>query len=286
MKRLRKFPGKMLALVSAMGLSAAIAAPATPAPAVATSAAVYQRPSNSESIELSNLPEEGAVPLPIALDPAASVGTSAPEAKTAGTASAKPSPLKVKKKVLKKVTKPDGTEEEVWVETDEEVDNTEVTDPAAADSGAKQGERSASGASGNETASRVGSSAPASSGGGMSSGGFSSGGYAGGSTGETSNGAGGTTAPNGGSTGSGTTGAAGNGTGTNTASNGGSTGTGNTGTTGSGTTPAATTALETKLETYRNLMLNEVANAQVANPAITRRYQMMNRAAYQSRLGM
>jgi hypothetical protein len=284
MKRLKKFPGKVLALVSAMGLSAAIAAPT--APATPTSAVVYQRPSNSESIELSNIPEEGAVPLPGALDPAASVGSSAPDAKAAGTASAKPAPLKVKKKVLKKVTKPDGTEEEVWVETDEEVDNTDVTDPATADSGAKPGERSASGASGNETASRVGSSAPASSGGGMSTGGFSSGGYAGGSTGETSNGSGGTTAPNGGSTGSGTTGATGSGTGTNTASNGGSTGTGITGTTGSGTTPTATTALETKLETYRNLMLNEVANAQVANPAITRRYQMMNRAAYQSRLGM
>jgi hypothetical protein len=44
--------------------------------------------------------------------------------------------------------------------------------------------------------------------------------------------------------------------------------------------------LETKLETYRNLMLNEVANAQVANPAITRRYQMMNRSAYQRSMGL
>lgn len=50
--------------------------------------------------------------------------------------------------------------------------------------------------------------------------------------------------------------------------------------------PVATPALDTKLEQYRNQMLQDVANAQVANPAITRRYQMMDKATYQSRTGL
>jgi hypothetical protein len=44
-------------------------------------------------------------------------------------------------------------------------------------------------------------------------------------------------------------------------------------------------ALEAKLVTYRDMMITDVTNAHVANPAIARRYQMMNRATYQTNIG-
>jgi hypothetical protein len=278
MKRLKNFPGRLLALSSAMSLSAAFAAQTAPAmPTAPAAAPVYQRTTNTESIELSNLPEEGAVPLPTVEDGAAQAGSSSADAKSAGTASAKPAPVKVKKKVLKKVTKADGTEEEVWVDSEEDADSA---DPAVADSSTKKDEGSATGST-SMNSTGLGGSAPSSWGGG-----FSGAGHTGGGTADSSSGAGsGTpTTTNGGSNGTGSTS-------TPTASNGGTAGTGTPVVdprpgTGSSNAPApATAALSAKLETYRNAMLNEVVGAQVANPAITRRYQMMNRSTFQGLIG-
>ena len=261
MKRLKKIPGKLLALTSAMGLSAAFAAPVAPA--------VYQRTTNTESIELSNIDEAGSVALPISVEPAPPASSQAAPAAKAPVASAAPAEPQARAKVKKMIRKPDGTEEEVWVDADEDTKTADQANGSASDVTSKKSDNWGS----------FGFSSPSGSSGGYAGGGYTPGGT-GNNTGTTNSGStGGTTASNGGSAGDSTSGS--------TASNGGSTG-GNPAGAGSNTTsptPTPTTALETKLASYRDMLLADVANAHVANPAITRRYQAMNRSAYQSRFG-
>jgi hypothetical protein len=260
MKYLKQFAGKMLVLTSTLGLGAALAAP--------PSAAVFQRTTNTESVELSNIDETDTAQVPVSTSPAAQSGAGAAEAKSLAAARNPGTPAKVAKKVKKKIRLADGTEEEVLVDADE--DGTEQADAATGGSDA----RTASGARNNSESMGMGGNGGYSAAAGSSGGGYASGGYAG----SGSQGTGTNTASGGGSGGSSS------GTGTNTAASG-------SGSTGGGSAtvpalPAPTSSLETKLETYRNLMLNDVTHAQVSNPAITRRYQMMNRTTYQSLMGL
>jgi len=291
MKPVHTSPGKLLVLISAMGISVAFAAPAkhteTTAPvasAAPSATAVYQRQSNTDSIELSNIPTEGALRLPISVDANVTSAPAASEAKSAVADAASTTRAKVKKKVLKKIKKADGTEEEVWVDSEEDADSADGTDTAATDSGAGESRNS---------------DGTLNSGGGYSGGGYLSGATQGGSvgSGSTTGSSGGNTSTSNTSTGTGTTTSTGTntstgtGTGTNTtASTGTSTGsTVSVGTDGipvDSSLPTPQTALETKLNNYRTMMLTEVlSTATVTNPAAARRYQKMDRSTFQSLLG-
>ena len=284
MKHIQTFPGKLLVLVGAMGLCAAFAAPpkpaTPPAPAAATpsATAVYQRQSDTESIELSNLPEEGSVRLPISVDLTNKSTPSANEARSAVAETASAVQPKVKKKVLKKIKNADGIEEEVWVDSEEDADST--TDTAAADSKNGQGGTMASGG-GSAGANSWNSGSAVNTGGGYSGGGYSGGGYAGGTTGGTAASSG-STASNGSTSGTGSTGSTG---GASPVVSGTPVPTTTIGSTVVPVAPTPTTPLQAKLDSYRSMMLSEVATGQVTNPAITRRYQMINRATYQGMYG-
>lgn len=270
MKRVHTSSGILFSLVSVLGISAAFAAPtrhpdptAPAALAVPSKTTVYQRQADSGSIELSNIPAEGTLPIPISIETDVRSGASASETKSAVSESVATTQPKAKKKVLKKIKNADGVEEEVWVDADEDVDGTDTAATDAAQAGAMS---STSGSSGGSSWS---SASPQNSGGGYSGGGYYGGGLTGGGvdTGSTPASSGGNVS-NGGTT----------------------TTTGNNGGTSSGipldpTLPAPTTPLQTKLNNYRTMMLNEVITSTVANPAIARRYQMVNRATYQSLLG-
>jgi hypothetical protein len=282
MKQLKKtFAGKLLVLSSAMGLATAFAAPPAPTlPAAAAAAAVYQRTTNTDSVELSNLDEADPSQAAVPVTAGAQAGTPAAEPKTAVARNAPAT--KPAKKVKKKVRLADGSEEEQWVE--EDADSTEQ-----ADANGSAADRTASGSRSEDSGSMGFNAASGSSAG--SSGGYT-GGYAGGGT------AGNTTGNSGGyvdNTAGQSSGVATGSTGTTDTTGGAGTGTtASTGTTpgtyGSGPTtlPTPTSALEVKLDAYRAQMLREVTNAQAANPnpALTRRYQMMNRGTYQSLKGM
>ena len=279
MKHIQTFPGKLLVLVGAMGLCAAFAAPpkpaTPPAPAAAmpSATAVYQRQSDTESIELSNLPEEGSVRLPISVDLTNKSTPSANEARSAVAETASAVQPKVKKKVLKKIKNADGIEEEVWVDSEEDADST--TDTAAADSKNGQGGTMASGG-GSAGANSWNSGSAVNTGGG-----YSGGGYAGGTTGGTAASSG-STASNGSTSGTGSTGSTG---GASPVVSGTPVPTTTIGSTVVPVAPTPTTPLQAKLDSYRSMMLSEVATGQVTNPAITRRYQMINRATYQGMYG-
>lgn len=287
MKYLTTYSGKLLLVWSAMGLGAALAAPPI--------ATVYQRTDNTESIELSNLADDGTEQKALTLEvPAAATGAGATEARA--VTSARSTPPKARKKVLKKVVKPDGTEVEQWVDSEEDSDSADGSGGV----GTEPGTRSAAQADG---AGYQGNSMH------ISGGGFFGG--SGGSTGSSgySNSGGGSYSSGDTSTGTVSTGASGgassSGTGSTTSTTSTATSTPGTATTPSttstastssvpkttstagtgGAAPVATSALQTKLETYRDMMLTEVTSAQVSNPALTRRYQMMDRATYQTRVG-
>jgi hypothetical protein len=239
MKRLNPFTKKIVALTCAWGLGAALAA--------SPDARVYVNTGNTDAVELSNLEDSAATQAPLALEaaPAGPVSASAPQAVTSRAA-----PVKVSKKTKKKIRLADGTEEEVWVDSEEDADATALAEGRSSDG------------RNNDTNTTMGF------GGGSSSGGY----------GLMSPGA----ATSSGTSGTGSAIGAGAASGAGTAASGG----GSTGTGSVASVPVPTSALETKLASYRNLMLTEAGGTQIANPALTRRYQMMDRPTYRSRFGL
>jgi hypothetical protein len=223
---------------------------------------VVQRTENTESIELTNLGEGSETQAPVVAEAPDNAATAAAEQKTA----AKDTPAgKAKIKIKKKILLEDGTEEEVLVDSDE---NTSTNAQANVSNTNTGGNTYLGGAT---TSNGTG----ASTGNGADTRGTYNGGSTSNGTGTTSGSASvsssnsGTTAATGaglvGASGSGSTAATGTGTGTNT--------------------PSPTSALETKLESYRNQILTEVTSAQVTNPALTRRYLQVNRTTYQATYG-
>lgn len=286
MKHLPALTAKLLAATSAFSLSVAFAAPPAPV-AAATPAAtkVYQRTDNAESIELSNLDESDAAQTPLTLgaqpQTPGTTSTSSGSAKAAVAAAGRTTPAKVSKKIKKKIRLADGTEEEVLVDSDDEdTDGLAQADGTAADSSRNDrfGANARSGDA-NGGAGFVGGNTQGA--------GYAGAGYAG--TGSGTSG-GGSNVATGTGTATASSGTSGGGSGSGTGA--GSSGSGSAGTVavGNGNTgtiaplPTPTSALETQLANYRNLMLTEVAAAQVANPALTRRYLAMDRSTYQIRI--
>jgi hypothetical protein len=264
MKNLSKFAGPVVMLAAAWGACNASAA-------TAAGGAVFQRTENTQSIELSNIEEEGAAQVPVSVETAAPQNGAKAAVQSAVKTPAQPAPAKAPApaKTAKKKSAADGTEEEETAEGGEPLSRQAQADA-------------------NRAADKDRNDNMLYSGGGM----FNS------ATGVSSFGTGTETTGNTGNTiTSGTSGSTSTSTGTSmgsgTGTSGSTTTAGTSGGTGSGsgtgtvpTAPTATTALDTKLESYRNQMLQEVVNAQVANPALTRRYQMMDKATYQSRGGL
>lgn len=257
MNQLSKFLGPMVLLTGVLGACNVAAA----APAGAT---VFQRTENTQSIELSNIEDEGAPSVPVAVETKTPVNS----AKAVDPIPTKTPALSAAPKVAKKKSATDGTDDEEVAEGDEP-----ETRQGRADAN-RAGDKDR-----NETATT------ASFGGGFSGSAGTTAGTSSGTSGTSSGGS--TTTSTGTGAGAGTSAGAGTGSSTGTGT---TAGTG--GSTGSGSLPAVPaapptqTSLETKLVQYRDQMLQEVANAQVANPAIARRYQMTDKATFQSRAGL
>jgi hypothetical protein len=264
MNRLSKFLGPMVLLTGVLGAGNVASA----APAGAT---VFQRTENTQSIELSNIEDEGSPSVTVAVEAKMPIN---------GAKAVVQSPIKTPAqatppKVTKKKSATDG------------VDDEEVAEGEEPETRQGRADASRSGDKERSENSFVGVS--------TFGGGF------GGATGTagaptTSTGAGTSVVTTGTSSGGGSTTSAGAGTGVAagtaagaSAGAGSSAGSGaSSGSGGGGTGPVApvtASSLDTKLVQYRDLMLQEVANAQVTNPAIARRYQMTDKTTYQSRAG-
>jgi hypothetical protein len=247
MNNLSKFWGPMVLLTGVLGTCNVAAAGAT----------VFQRTENTKSIELSNIEEEGALPV------AVETGATQMGAKAAVQIPSKTQEQPVPPVVAKKKSATDSADDAEIAEGEEPV--------------TRQGRADANRAGDHERNENVIAINPANDGASTSSLGdvVYSGIVGGSSSGATVSSGGAGTAV---STGAGTATATGTGA---------SSGTGSVPSIPSvSNVPTATSALDTKLEQYRNQMLQEVVNAQVSNPAITRRYQMMDKATYQSRGGL
>jgi hypothetical protein len=252
MNNLSKFLGRMVLLT---GVVAACPVSA----ASSTGGAVFQRTENTKSIELSNIDDEGAPQVPVAAETTVPLG---------GTKAAIQSPTKMPAQP----TPPQVAKKKSAIGSVDDEDVAESEEPLT-----RQGQADANRLGDQDRNENVPAIIPANAGVATSSVGdvINSGG-----AGPTSSG---TTSTSGGAS---TTAAPGTGTGTGMGT-GTSAGAGNVPTVPSSpNAPTATSALDTKLEQYRNQMLQEVVNAQVTNPAITRRYQMMDKATYQSRGGL
>lgn len=266
MRNVSKLVGLTVLLTSAVGTCNVWAA----APG---GGAVFQRTENTQSIELSNIEDEGAARVPVVVESSAPVTgvRAAAQNPRPEQMPAQPAPTRVVKKKLAA----DGTEETDVAEGEEAKATERQADAGRATGRERNDEMPVS-----SMPTPVDGSNDAGAGASAGAGALPS------FTNGTSAGSG-STAQSGTGTGTGT-GSTGAGTGTNTAG----TGTSGSGTSGTGSVPSipsaptATTALEAKLETYRNQMLQEVVNAQVTNPALTRRYQMVDKATYQSRAGL
>lgn len=256
MNNLSKFLGRIVLLtgvVAACHVSAASS----------TGGAVFQRTENTKSIELSNIDDEGAPQVPVAAETTVPLGGTKAAIQSPTKTPAQPRPPQV----AKKKSAIDSVDDEDVAESEEPL--------------TRQGRADANRLGDQDRNENVLAIIPASAGVATSSVGdvINSGGAGPTSSGTTST-----------SSGASTTAAPGSGAGTGTGTSvgtGTSAGAGNVPTVPSTpNAPTATSALDTKLEQYRNQMLQEVVNAQVTNPAITRRYQMMDKATYQSRGGL
>lgn len=268
MKNARNHAFKLLGLLAALHLSPAFAA-----------GTVFQKAAPDGAVELSNIEDGDSAQVPLMVE--ASPAKANPTGNVVATT--KPAARAKAKKPLKQTTangEPD----------DAQATDAENTDVAEQDkTAAEEGTETAGNAPGNAGAveASAGTSNAAAAG---------SAGYA------NAIGTGSGVVTSGSSTGSGTTGGGtlttGTGTGTNTtAGTGSSTGTtttpggtvagsgGTGGTTGTGTAGTDTASLEAALQRYRQLMLQN-GSVQASNPALTRRYLMVDRATYRGMLGM
>jgi hypothetical protein len=263
MNQLSKFLCPMVLLTGVFGACNVAAA----APAGAT---VFQRTENTQSIELSNIEDEGAPSVPVAVETKTPINS----AKAVDPIPTKTPALPTPPKVAKKKSATDGTDDEEVAEGDE---------PET-----RQGRADANRA-GDKDRNETVSTTTASFGGGFSGATGSTGGTTDGTAGTSSGGSSTTSAGNSTGASAGTTAGTSAGTGSSTGT---ATTAGTGGSTGSGSVPSVPavpptqTALETKLVQYRDQLLQEVANAQVANPAVARRYQMTDKATFQSRAGL
>lgn len=294
MNKLSKLASSLALLTSVMGVGNVFAAGPT-------AGAVFQRAENTQSIELSNIEEDGAAQVPVvaAIPMSQSVGKDA----TVNKLPAK-SPSKVAPTLVAKKGKTDGTEEADATEGDEE--NTTLQADADRRQGKDRGLDTASNrqSNGNSEMNAIGLGSGAFFSGGSGGAGNLQGGttgtsgFAAGSSdtgagqssgavntsGNTVSNATGSNTSSGSGAGSGATASSGTGTGTGTGSGAGTTASSGNGATGAGSAgaPAPDITLGNKLEQYRNQMLQEVTSAQVTNPALTRRYQMVDKATYKS----